>query len=77
MNKTSTAKVICPFFVSDDVTRITCEGLIAGTVNTVRFHDKQAMNRWQWFACMQHAYGSRCELAKALQTKYCEEEKPL
>ena len=69
MNKTAGANTVCPFFVSDAPTKITCEGVEDHTLCTTQFRTNIDKKLHQ-DACCYSIFGyKRCAMAIVLFKK--------
>jgi hypothetical protein len=73
-NTSSAANAVCPYYQRESGKSLTCEGLIDGTVCTMRFDSAEARLEWQAMSCEMHNYQRCCPLAAALEKKYEEEQ---
>ena len=71
MNKTANAATVCPFYVSENANKISCEGLVLGTVCVTTFRTFAAKAHHQEMYCYCHKY-KLCPVAKAVFEKYPE-----
>lgn len=69
-NTSSAVNTVCPYYCRDHGKSITCEGLISGTLCTMRFASEQARRDWQATNCEMINYYNCCPLAAALEEKY-------
>lgn len=70
MNKTANADTICPFYVSENAKpRISCEGLVLGTVCVTAFRTGIDKAMHQDMYCYCHKY-KLCPVARAVFGKY-------
>ncbi|MBS6474542.1 MAG: hypothetical protein KH354_00925 [Clostridiales bacterium] len=69
MNKTANADTVCPFYVSENANKISCEGLVLGTVCVTAFRTNIDKAMHQDMYCYCHKY-KLCPVAKAVFGKY-------
>ena len=67
-NTAAGALAVCPFFLSDSKTTITCEGLTEKGKVLLVFEDAQQRKAWQRSNC--YLYRCDCPLKKILNSKY-------
>ncbi len=72
-NKLINVNALCPFFISESVKSITCEGII-GEQNVTRFNSEQEKKLHQGKYCTKRDY-ENCEICKVLLEKYIREER--
>ena len=65
------SNVRCPFYLHDEVQRISCEGLIDGTTATMFFKRRREREKHLRLLCCQRY--ENCQHAAALLRKYGEE----
>ena len=69
MNKTANAATVCPFYVSENANKISCEGLVLGTVCVTAFRTGIDKAMHQDMYCYCHKY-KLCPVARAVFGKY-------
>ena len=69
MNKTANADTICPFYVSENANKISCEGLVTDTVCVTTFRTLTDKAMHQDMYCYCHKY-KLCPVAQAVFGKY-------
>lgn len=68
-NVSGGARAICPFYLRETNTTITCEGVLEGTQSTIIFQSSEEKQQHQQERCNMHSYKD-CAAAKALLDKY-------
>lgn len=71
MNKTANADTVCPFYVSENANKISCEGLVLGTVCVTAFRTNLSRKLHQEKYCFGFKY-KICPVAIAVSKKYPE-----
>lgn len=62
-NKLGTRKSVCPYFITEGVYTITCDGILDGTQNLVRFETQEQRLAYIRENCSTFNYG-QCPIAK-------------
>jgi len=65
-NYTAGVRTICPFYVKESDKGITCEGIIPGTTQLIRFSSTLEKRRHQQCKCERRDYADVCAIAKLL-----------
>lgn len=73
-NFTGGANTVCPFYDTENNTSITCEGIFAPSVITMRFKCSKDKKVWQEENCFLFEY-EKCPVARGLIEKYEIKEK--
>lgn len=74
MNKVSSQKTICPFYVYDTTQAIHCHGIVSGTIGHSVFSACIDKEMHQDMYCYGFQY-KKCPLAKAIMKRISETEK--
>ena len=62
------AEIKCPFFISSDINRVSCEGLDDYCVLDIRFKAKDKWSLYRQQYCKSRF--EKCEIYKMINTKY-------
>ena len=73
-NFTGGANTVCPFYDRENSTSITCEGIFAPSVITMKFKSAKDKKAWQECNCFLFEY-KNCPVARGLIEKYEKLEK--
>ena len=68
-NYTAGVRTICPFYIKESDKGITCEGIIPGTMQLIRFNSVLEKRRHQQTRCERRDYADVCAIAKMLMER--------
>ncbi len=68
-NYTAGVRTVCPYYVKESDKGITCEGIVPGTTQLIRFNSALEKRRHQKIRCERRDYADVCALAKVLEER--------